>query len=283
MLNQVSASRCYGGTLSVFEHASSACQCPMRFAVFMPPHAATEPVPVLWYMSGLTCTWENVMSKAGLQRTASELGLAVIAPDTSPRGEGVPDDPSYDLGQGAGFYLNATQAPWAQHFHMDRYVTEELPHLVGRELPGLDMSRQGITGHSMGGHGALTLHLKHPDVYRSASAFAPIVAPSQVPWGQKAFTAYLGDDRDRWREYDACELVQRRPSTAHLLIDQGDADQFLARELQPERFVAAAQGAGQKVTLRLQEGYDHSYYFVTTFIDDHLRWHALALQAASER
>jgi S-formylglutathione hydrolase len=282
MLNQVSSWRCYGGTLSVYEHDSSVCQCPMRFAVFMPPHATTEPVPVLWYLSGLTCTWENVMSKAGLQRTASELGIAVIAPDTSPRGDGVPDDASYDLGQGAGFYLRATQAPWSRHFHMDRYLTDELPRVLSG-VPSLDMSRQGITGHSMGGHGALTLHLKHPEVYRSVSAFAPIVAPSQVPWGQKAFTAYLGDDREAWREYDACELVRRRPSLAHVLIDQGDADQFLERELQPQRFVAAAQAAGQKVTLRMQEGYDHSYYFVATFIDDHLRWHAQELRVLSER
>jgi S-formylglutathione hydrolase len=283
MLKQVSAFRCFGGTVSVFEHDSAACRCAMRFAVFLPPHAATEPVPVLWYLSGLTCTWENVMSKAGLQRMASELGLAVIAPDTSPRGDAAPDDPSYDLGQGAGFYLSATQAPWSEHYHMDRYVTEELPRLLRRELRSLDMSRQGITGHSMGGHGALTLHLKHPDVFRSVSALAPIVAPSQVPWGQKAFTAYLGSDRERWREYDACELVQRRPSLAHVLIDQGDADQYLTRELQPQRFVSAAQSAGQKVTLRMQEGYDHSYYFVASFIDDHLRWHAQALQALSER
>jgi S-formylglutathione hydrolase len=282
MLKEVSAWRCYGGTLSVFEHDSSVCQCPMRLAVFMPPHATTEPVPVLWYLSGLSCTWENVMSKAGLQRTASELGMAVIAPDTSPRGEGVPDHPSYDLGQGASFYLSATQEPWSQHFHMDRYLTEELPRLL-TGVPSLDMSRQGITGHSMGGHGALTLHLKHPDVYRSVSAFAPIVAPSQVPWGQKAFTAYLGNDRERWSDYDACELVQRRPSMAHVLIDQGDADQFLARELQPQRFVAAAQSARQKVTLRMQAGYDHSYYFLATFIDDHLRWHAQELRVLSER
>jgi S-formylglutathione hydrolase len=217
------------------------------------------------------------MSKAGLQRAAAELGVMVIAPDTSPRGEGVADDPVYDLGQGAGFYLTATQSPWSTHFRMDQYIVEELQAIVAGNFPNADMTRQGITGHSMGGHGALTLHLKHPQLYRSVSAFSPIVAPTQVPWGQKAFSAYLGDNRETWREYDACELVKQRPSKAHVLIDQGSADSFLERELQPERFVAAAKSAGQQVTLRMQEGYDHSYYFIATFIDDHLRWHASAL------
>lgn len=276
MLETISSWRCFDGALSVFEHPSRACNCKMRFAVFVPPQAQTQRIPVLWYLSGLTCTWENVMAKAGLQRTAAELGVMVIAPDTSPRGEGVPDDPSYDLGQGAGFYLTATQPPWAMHYRMDQYIAEELQQLVAENFPFADMRRQGITGHSMGGHGALTLHLKHPQVYRSVSAFAPIVAPAQVPWGQKAFTAYLGEDRNAWREYDACELVRTRPSSAHVLIDQGSVDQFLARELRPELFVLAAQPVGQQVTLRMQHGYDHSYYFVATFIDDHLRWHAQA-------
>lgn len=276
MLETISSWRCFDGALSVFEHASRACNCKMRFAVFVPPQAQTQRIPVLWYLSGLTCTWENVMAKAGLQRTAAELGVMVIAPDTSPRGEGVPDDPSYDLGQGAGFYLTATQPPWAMHYRMDQYIAEELQQLVAENFPFADMRRQGITGHSMGGHGALTLHLKHPQVYRSVSAFAPIVAPAQVPWGQKAFTAYLGEDRNAWREYDACELVRTRPSSAHVLIDQGSIDQFLARELRPELFALAAQSVGQQVTLRMQHGYDHSYYFVATFIDDHLRWHAQA-------
>ncbi|HMN46467.1 MAG TPA: S-formylglutathione hydrolase [Povalibacter sp.] len=275
MLKTVSSWRCFGGRLDVFDHESSVCRTTMRFAVFSPPQ--TGKVPVLWYLSGLTCTWENVMTKAGLQRTAAELGIMIIAPDTSPRGEGVPDDTAYDLGQGAGFYLSATQAPWSTHFHMDRYVVEELQQVVADNFAHADLNRQGITGHSMGGHGALMLHLKHPQLYRSVSAFAPIVAPTQVPWGQKAFTAYLGNDRDAWRPYDACELVKQRPSQAHVLIDQGSADTFLQRELQPERFVAAAKSAGQQVTLRLQEGYDHSYYFIATFIDDHLRWHAQAL------
>jgi S-formylglutathione hydrolase len=277
MITTVSTWRSFDGALSVHDHASRACNCTMRFAVFVPPQAQSKRVPVLWYLSGLTCTWENVMSKAGLQRAAAELGFMVIAPDTSPRGEGVPDDPAYDLGQGAGFYLTATQAPWAAHFRMDQYITNELQQLVAANFPAADMTRQGITGHSMGGHGALTLHLKHPQRYRSVSAFSPIVAPSEVPWGQKAFSAYLGENRDAWREYDSCELVKARPSTAHVLIDQGAADQFLERELQPERFVDAAKSAGQQITLRMQEGYDHSYYFIATFIDDHLRWHAQAL------
>jgi len=275
MLKAVSSWRCFGGQLDVFDHASNVCRTTMRFAVFSPPQAGK--VPVLWYLSGLTCTWENVMTKAGLQRSAAELGVMVIAPDTSPRGEGVPDDPAYDLGQGAGFYLSATQAPWSTHFHMDRYIVDELQQIVAANFPNADLTRQGITGHSMGGHGALTLHLKHPQRYRSVSAFSPIVAPMQVPWGQKAFAAYLGNDRDTWRSYDACELVKQRASQAHVLIDQGSADSFLQRELRPELFVAAAQSAGQQVTLRMQEGYDHSYYFIATFIDDHLRWHAQTL------
>jgi S-formylglutathione hydrolase len=276
-LETVSSWRSFEGALSVFDHPSRACNCKMRFAAFVPPQAQAQPIPVLWYLSGLTCTWENVMTKAGLQRTAAELGVMVIAPDTSPRGEGVPDDSSYDLGQGAGFYLTATQPPWAMHYRMDQYIVEELQQLVAENFPFADMRRQGITGHSMGGHGALTLHLKHPHLYRSVSAFSPIVAPAQVPWGQKAFSAYLGEDRDKWREYDATELVRTRPSSAHVLIDQGSTDQFLARELRPELFVLAAEGAGQQVTLRMQHGYDHSYYFIATFIDDHLRWHARAL------
>ncbi|HEY6640811.1 S-formylglutathione hydrolase [Povalibacter sp.] len=276
MLKTISSWRSFGGTLRVFDHDSTVCRTSMRFSVYSPPQPGKA--PVLWYLSGLTCTWENVMSKSGLQRAAAELGMVVIAPDTSPRGEGVADDPEYDLGQGAGFYLTATQAPWSTHFRMDQYIVQELQQLVARNFPNADMTRQGITGHSMGGHGALTLHLKHPQLYRSVSAFSPIVAPTQVPWGQKAFTAYLGDDRDTWSDYDACELVKSRPSQAHVLIDQGGADSFLERELQPERFVAAAKSAGQQVTLRMQEGYDHSYYFIATFIDDHLRWHAQALR-----
>ena len=280
MLVKKESWRCFDGTLSVFEHPSQVCNCDMRFGVFTPPpqqQGQSRPWPVLWYLSGLTCTWENVMTKAGLQRTAAALGLIIIAPDTSPRGDDVPDDQAYDLGKGAGFYLTATQQPWAKHYRMDQYITDELQRVVAENFREADLTRQGITGHSMGGHGALTLHLKHPQRYRSVSAFSPIVAPSQVPWGQKAFTAYLGSDRASWQRYDATELVKKQPSAAHILIDQGAADQFLERELQPQRFVAAAESAGQKVTLRMQEGYDHSYYFVSTFIDDHLRWHHQAL------
>lgn len=277
-METVSSWASFGGTLSVHDHQSAACACTMRFAVYTPPAAKTGPVPVLWYLSGLTCSWANVMEKSGLQRLASELGLMVIAPDTSPRGEDVADDGGYDLGQGAGFYLTATQAPWTPHFAMDRYVTEELPGLIAENFPA-DMSRQGIFGHSMGGHGAISLHLKHPDTYRSVSAFSPIVAPGQVPWGQKAFTAYLGEDRDSWAAYDSCELVRKYPSDATILIDQGEADQFLAEQLQPELFEAACRASGQSVTLRRQPGYDHSYWFIASFMDDHLRHHAAVLGA----
>ena len=276
-MEQVSANRSHGGEQGVYTHQSSETGTPMTFSVFAPDHAPGTKMPVLWYLSGLTCTWENVMTKAGLQRTAAALGLMVIAPDTSPRGDDVPDDPAYDLGKGAGFYLTATQEPWAKHYRMDQYVADELQRIVAENFSAADLARQGITGHSMGGHGALTLHLKYPQRYRSVSAFAPIVAPSQVPWGQKAFTAYLGNDRAAWQRYDATELVSKQPSSAHILIDQGAADQFLERELQPQRFVEAARSAGQQVTLRMREGYDHSYYFVSTFIDDHLRWHVQGL------
>ncbi|WP_031549899.1 S-formylglutathione hydrolase [Parvularcula oceani] len=268
--------RSFGGTLSVHEHDSEACSCPMTFAVFTPP--GEGPFPVLWYLSGLTCDWSNVMEKSGLQRMASELGLMVIAPDTSPRGPGVADDEAYDLGQGAGFYLDATQEPWAKHFRMESYITRELPKLVFGNFPG-DESRQGVFGHSMGGHGALTLHLKNPKTYRSVSAFSPIVAPAQVPWGEKAFTAYLGDDRDAWNRHDAAALVQAKATEAHILIDQGTADQFLEEQLRPEIFEAACEASGQALTLRRQEGYDHSYYFIASFMEDHLRHHAQALKA----
>ena len=248
----------------------------MRFAVYVPPQAAKGPVPVLWYLSGLACRWSNVMEKSGLQRVAANHGLLVVAPDTSPRGTSVADDPAYDLGQGAGFYLTATRSPWASHFRMDAYVTRELPALIGAHFPA-DLTRQGIFGHSMGGHGAITLHLKNPETYRSVSAFSPIVAPSEVPWGQKAFTAYLGEDRATWVAYDACQLVRAGPSSARILIDQGEADAFLARELQPERFETACAEAGQPLTLRRQPGYDHSYWFVASFMEDHIAHHAAVL------
>lgn len=275
-LTQFASFKSFNGTLSVHDHDSAVTGTAMRFAVYVPPQAETGPVPVLWYLSGLTCNWSNVMEKGNLQAAAACHGVIVVAPDTSPRGEGVPDDESYDLGQGAGFYLTATQEPWSRHFAMDRYITDELPQIIAAHFPA-DMSRQGIFGHSMGGHGALTLLLKHPKTYRSCSAFAPIVAPSQVPWGIKAFTAYLGEDRSSWAQYDACELVRKQVSGAHILIDQGMADKFLEEQLKPELFEAACAEAGQKLTLRRQAGYDHSYNFISTFMDDHIAHHARAL------
>ena len=275
-MTPISNFKSFGGTLSVHDRDSAVTGTEMRFAVYVPPQAESGPVPVLWYLSGLTCNWSNVMEKGNLQAAAARHGVMVVAPDTSPRGEGVPDDESYDLGQGAGFYLTATQAPWAKHFAMDRYITDELPQIIAAHFPA-DMSRQGIFGHSMGGHGALTLHLKHPGTYRSCSAFAPIVAPAQVPWGIKAFTAYLGEDRTSWAQYDACERVRKQASDAHILIDQGIADNFLEEQLRPELFEAACAEAGQKLTLRRQAGYDHSYYFISTFMDDHIAHHARAL------
>jgi len=277
-LKPVSSWTSFGGELAVFDHDSDVCDCEMRFAVFTPPQAKDGPVPVLWYLSGLTCNWSNVMEKSGLQRVAAELGLMVIAPDTSPRGEAVPNDDGYDLGQGAGFYLSATQAPWSQHFHMDRYILDELTALIASKFPA-DMSRQGITGHSMGGHGALTLYLKNQARFTSVSAFSPIVAPSQVPWGHKAFTTYLGEDKAAWAAHDACALVGKQPGTAEILIDQGLADQFLDDQLKPELFEVASETAGQPLRLRRQPGYDHSYYFIASFIEDHLRHHAAALKA----
>lgn len=275
-LTEVSSWTSYGGTLSVHDHDSAACSCPMRFAVFTPPQAKDGPVPVLYYLSGLTCNWSNVMEKSGIQRVAAELGMMIVAPDTSPRGDNLPDDEAYDLGQGAGFYLTATQAPWSTHFRMDQYVTEELPALIAKHFPA-DMSAQGITGHSMGGHGALTLHLKSPEIYRSVSAFSPIVAPSQVPWGEKAFSTYLGNDRGAWNAYDATVLVAERPSPAEILIDQGEADNFLKEQLRPNLFADACKVAGQKLNLRRHAGYDHSYYFIASFIGEHLRHHHKAL------
>jgi S-formylglutathione hydrolase len=269
----------FGGMVEVFDHDSDACDCTMRFAVYTPPQAAAGPVPVLWYLSGLTCTWANVNEKSGIQRYAAEHGMMVVFPDTSPRGEGVADDEGYDLGQGAGFYIDATQAPWASHFQMETYITQELPALIAEHFPNADRERQGIMGHSMGGHGALTLHLKNAETYKSVSAFSPIVAPTQVPWGQKAFTAYLGADETNWLRHDACALVEKGATSAHILIDQGSADGFLDEQLRPQLFGDACAQAGQEVTIRMREGYDHSYYFVATFMGDHIAHHANALTA----
>lgn len=268
----------FGGTQLVCRHDSDSTQTPMRFAVYLPPAAETGKVPVLWFLSGLTCTEANFTEKAGAQRLASELGLMLVVPDTSPRGDSVANDAAYDLGQGAGFYLDATQAPWAPHFKMESWIMDELPDVIARAFPA-DMTRQGITGHSMGGHGALTLALRHPNVFASVSAFAPICAPTQCPWGEKAFTDYLGHDRAAWRAHDACALIADGKRLPPLLVDQGTADQFLENQLKPELLKEACAKAGIPLTLRLQEGYDHSYYFIASFMADHLRHHAQALRA----
>ena len=278
-MKTISQQKCFGGIQGVYEHASKECQCPMRFGVFTPPQAERGPLPVLTFLSGLTCTEENFIVKAGAQRIAAGLGLIVVAPDTSPRGDDVADvKDEYDIGKGAGFYLDATQEPWARHYRMYSYVVRELPELIAANFPA-DPARRGIFGHSMGGHGALTIHLKHPDLYRSVSAFSPIVAPMQVPWGQKAFKTYLGDRPEAWSAYDATRLVAKAPSKAPILIDQGDKDGFLAEQLRPELFKEACARAGQELTLRMQPGYDHSYFFIATFIEDHLRWHAALLKS----
>jgi S-formylglutathione hydrolase len=251
----------------------------MRFSLFQPPQAEQGPVPVLWWLSGLTCTEDNFTTKAGAYRDAAELGMMVIAPDTSPRGDDVADDPGYDLGQGAGFYVDATREPWQPNYQMASYISDELPSLVFKHFPGR-ADAQGIAGHSMGGHGALTIGLRHADRYRSISAFAPIVAPSQVPWGQKALTAYLGEDQQAWQKYDATDLMSEagdRRDCPEILIDQGDADAFLAEQLQPERFAKACESVGQQLQLRHQPGYDHSYFFIASFIADHLHHHARIL------
>tara|TARA_E500000331_G_scaffold196032_1_gene188298 strand:- start:393 stop:1181 length:789 start_codon:yes stop_codon:yes gene_type:complete len=249
-----------------------------EFAVFTPPQADAGRVPVLTYLSGLTCTWENVTTKAGFQAWAAEAGVIVVCPDTSPRGDNVPDaSDEYDFGQGAGFYVNATREPWAKNYRMYAYVVEELPDLIANTVNGADMQRQGIFGHSMGGHGALTIALKNPGTYRSVSAFAPIVAPTQVPWGEKALGRYLGDDKSDWMEYDAVALVQSRGWHDEILIDQGEADEFLLEQLRPELFQTACADAGVDLQLRMQPGYDHSYYFISSFMRDHVAWHAAQL------
>ena len=268
----------FGGRQEVWQHDSATLGCAMRFGVYLPPAAlAGQPCPVLYWLSGLTCSEQNFITKAGAQQHAALHQLIVVAPDTSPRGESVANDPAYDLGQGAGFYINATQAPWAPHYRMQDYVAEELPALVEQHFPASD--RRGISGHSMGGHGALVTALRHPGRYRSVSAFSPIVAPSQVPWGRKALGAYLGDDREQWREWDAVELIANAPERLPLLVDQGEADEFLATQLRPELLQAACQRAGHPLTLRLHPGYDHSYYFIASLLAGHFEHHAKALRA----
>jgi len=272
----------HGGTLRYCRHESAATGTAMRFSLFLPP--GDGPFPHLVWLSGLTCTEENFTTKAGAYGAAAACGMAVVAPDTSPRGEGVADDPAYDLGQGASFYVNATQAPWSPHFAMERYVTRDLPAAL-QDFP-LDAGRRGVFGHSMGGHGALTLALRHPDLFHSVSAFAPIASATRCAWGEKALGAYLGPDRATWREHDACLLLEAGAAKGRIdeiLVDQGDADAFLESQLKPELLEAAARSAGQRLTLRRQPGYDHSYFFVSTFIADHIAWHAHRLAGRDAR
>ena len=270
----VSTSKAYGGTQGVYRHASTATGTDMTFAVYVPPHDEGVRLPVLWFLSGLTCTHANVMDKGEYRRACAELGVILVAPDTSPRGDDVPDDDAYDFGKGAGFYVDATEEPWAKNFRMRSYVEDELPALIAAEFPVADLARQGIFGHSMGGHGALTIALRNPDRFRSVSAFALIVAPLQCPWGEKALGGYLGSDRTAWRAYDACALIEDGARVAEILVDQGDADGFLVEQLKPELLVAACEAAGIGQTLRMQPGYDHSYNFISTFMADHVAWHA---------
>ncbi|CBL44434.1 Putative esterase [gamma proteobacterium HdN1] len=282
----IEQSRIFEGRQLRLRHASSSCHCDMTLAIFLPPQAVDQSVPVVWWLSGLTCNDQNFTTKAGAQRIAAELGLAIIAPDTSPRGAEVPDaeDGAWDFGQGAGFYVNATQAPYDRHYQMADYIQQELPSAIQQALPSLlkdfkplDFSRQSISGHSMGGHGALTLAIKHPEQYRSASAFAPICAPSDCPWGQKALGAYIGQDRNAWRKYDAVALLEDRGYSKPLLVDQGMADSFLDVQLMPDRLEKICQEKRIPLTLNRRAGYDHSYYFISTFIESHLRFHAEAL------
>jgi len=264
--------RLFDGTLSYVQHDSAATKTPMRLTVFVPNK--TGRFPVFTWLSGLTCTEDNFTTKAGAYKLAAELGMVIVAPDTSPRGGNVPDDDAYDLGQGAGFYLDATQSPWSEHFNMNSYIVKDLQNLIVENFP-IDSDRQAISGHSMGGHGALTIGLKHPELFKSISAFAPIVAPMQAPWGQKAFTNYLGKSHSNWKKYDACKLVKKYGGASHneILIDQGLADDFYETELKPDLFQQACDEVEQKLELRLQKGYDHSYFFISSFIDDHLRFH----------
>jgi len=272
MFETVAKHVCFGGVQGVYAHDSTSTGTRMEVSVYVPRLNQERACGVVYYLSGLTCSWENATVKAGFQRVAAALGLIIVAPDTSPRGEGVPDDEAYDLGQGAGFYLDATQAPWDRNFRMESYIADELPSLIDAQFP--NSGKRGVMGHSMGGHGALTLAMRHPDVFQTVSALSPIVAPSQVPWGQKAFGAYLGDDRQSWAEHDACALVADRGWNGDIFIDVGADDQFLAVQLQPQLFKQACAAAGVDLTLRLQPGYDHSYYFVASYMDDHLAWHA---------
>jgi S-formylglutathione hydrolase len=266
----------FDGSQEVWSHDSATLDCTMNFGVYLPPQAKQAPCPVLYWLSGLTCTEQNFITKAGAQQYAAEHGIVVIAPDTSPRGENVADDEAYDLGQGAGFYLNATREPWAKHYRMYDYVTRELPALVAEHFPVTDV--RSIFGHSMGGHGALVIALKNPGMFRSVSAFAPIVAPTRVPWGEKAFSAYLGDNREAWKAWDACELIAQASEKLQLRIDQGEADPFLAEQLRPQWLEDACARAGHPCDVRLRPGHDHSYYFIASYMGEHFAHHAAALK-----
>ncbi|URW77020.1 S-formylglutathione hydrolase [Sphingomonas donggukensis] len=277
-METLSESKAFGGVQGIYRHASSATGTDMTFSVFVPAHESGTRLPVLWYLSGLTCTHANVTDKGEYRRACAEAGVVFIAPDTSPRGEGVPDDDAWDFGQGAGFYVDAKEAPWSANFRMRSYVEDELPALVAAEFPAADLSRQSVTGHSMGGHGALTIALRNPDRFRSVSAFAPIASPLECPWGEKALGGYLGPDRAKWRAYDACALIDDGARVAEILVDQGDADNFLSAQLKPDLLRAACDRAGIPLTLRMQPGYDHSYNFISTFMADHVAWHAERLR-----
>ena len=279
-LETLSTHACFGGTQAYYRHASTACQAPMRFGVFLPPQAAQCPVPVLYWLSGLTCTEETFAIKSGAQQLAAELGMMLVTPDTSPRERLPGDDAAWDFGLAAGFYLDATQEPWARHYAMETYVTQELPSLVTAHFPVKQDAAgavQSVSGHSMGGHGALTLALRHPGLYRSVSAFAPIAAPMDCPWGQKAFTGYLGEDRTAWAKHDATRLVATQRFAGTVMVDQGIADKFLEGQLLSQRFIDACAAAGQPLDFQWREGYDHGYFFISTFMARHLRHHAAAL------
>ena len=271
-IETVSTNRSFGGTQGVYKHSSRETGTPMVFSVFVPDHGPGAKLPVVWYLSGLTCTHANVTEKGEFRRACAELGLIFVAPDTSPRGDDVPDDDAYDFGKGAGFYVDATTTPWAANFRMRSYIESELPEVLGAHFPA-DMTRQGIMGHSMGGHGALTISLRNPGRFRATSAFAPIVSPLNCPWGEKALGGYLGPDRAAWRQYDACALIEDGARVPDLLVDQGGADNFLKEQLKPELLEAACAKASIPLTLAMREGYDHSYYFISTFMAQHLRWH----------
>jgi S-formylglutathione hydrolase len=270
--------KAYGGQQGVYKHASESTGTDMTFSVFVPPHEDGETLPVLWYLSGLTCTHANVTEKGDYRAACAEQGIIFIAPDTSPRGDDVPDEDGYDFGKGAGFYVDATEEPWAQHYRMRSYIEDELPALIAKNFPMADMQRQSITGHSMGGHGALTIGLRGGERFRSVSAFSAVVSPINCPWGEKALGKYLGDDRAAWREYDACAMIADGARVPELLVEQGTADQFLEEQLKPHLLQEACDKAGIELTLNMREGYDHSYYFISTFLGDHVRWHAERLK-----